>query len=259
MTLTAEEQAELTVAKNRLENPSLAAKLADAVGKPAERLIEALPESANEKIMEASRSALLKSLKLVAKTLREPSGTEARVKQHKIAALVSGGVGGALGLTALAAELPISTGIILRSILDIARSEGEDVRSAPTQLAGLTVLALGGRSAADDGAEVGYWATRTVLARSLAEVAEFLAEKGLAGEAAPVLVQLIHKVAARFSVQVSEKFAAQAIPVLGAIGGGALNMIFIDHFQDMARGHFVIRRLERKYGTAIVQSAYENA
>jgi hypothetical protein len=29
------------------------------------------------------------------------------------------------------------------------------------------------------------------------------------------------------------------------------------HFQEMARGHFVVRRLERKYSKEMVQVAYE--
>jgi hypothetical protein len=31
----------------------------------------------------------------------------------------------------------------------------------------------------------------------------------------------------------------------------------MDHFQEMARGHFVVRRLERKYGPELVQANYE--
>ena len=31
----------------------------------------------------------------------------------------------------------------------------------------------------------------------------------------------------------------------------------MDHFQDMARGHFVVRRLERKYGQEEVRRLYE--
>jgi hypothetical protein len=50
---------------------------------------------------------------------------------------------------------------------------------------------------------------------------------------------------------------AQAIPVIGAVGGGLVNTVFISHFQDMARGHFVIRRLERRHGSEIVLAAYK--
>jgi len=51
-----------------------------------------------------------------------------------------------------------------------------------------------------------------------------------------------------FSIQVSEKAAAQAVPAIGAAGGAIINPLFIDQFQDMTYGHFIIRRLERKYG-----------
>jgi hypothetical protein len=59
------------------------------------------------------------------------------------------------------------------------------------------------------------------------------------------------------SLFLSEKAAAQAVPAIGAAGGAIINTLFIDHFQDMARGHFIIRRLERKYGKEIVEHTYK--
>ena len=56
---------------------------------------------------------------------------------------------------------------------------------------------------------------------------------------------------------VSQKAAAQAIPLIGAAGGALINLAFVDHFQDMARGHFIVRRLERLYGEDIVQAEYD--
>jgi hypothetical protein len=44
---------------------------------------------------------------------------------------------------------------------------------------------------------------------------------------------------------------------LGAAGGAAINVAFMDHFQDMAEGHFTVRSLERKYGAEVVRAAYE--
>ncbi|MNL60800.1 hypothetical protein D3C87_1846440 [compost metagenome] len=41
------------------------------------------------------------------------------------------------------------------------------------------------------------------------------------------------------------------------MGGSSINVLFMDHFQDMARGHFVIRRLERKYGAEEVRRHYQ--
>jgi hypothetical protein len=142
-------------------------------------------------------------------------------------------------------------------MVDIARGEGENIHTVETQLACLEVFALGSNSQTDNDAETGYYATRTALARAVSEAAKYIAEKGIAEEGAPAIVRLISKIAIRFSVPVSEIFAAQSIPAIGAAGGAAINLIFINHFQDMARGHFTIRRLERKYGTKVVQSEYE--
>jgi len=50
--------------------------------------------------------------------------------------------------------------------------------------------------------------------------------------------------------------APMAIPAIGAVGGAMVNTFFIDHFQNMARGHFIIRKLERKYGLESVKDKY---
>jgi hypothetical protein len=69
-------------------------------------------------------------------------------------------------------------------------------------------------------------------------------------------VKLLTTVLTRFNIQVEEKVLLQAIPVVGAVGGAVINVMFIDHFQDMARGHFIVRRLERKYSPEIVEDWY---
>jgi len=54
----------------------------------------------------------------------------------------------------------------------------------------------------------------------------------------------------------SEKAAAQAVPIIGAAGGAILNWLFISHYQQMAKGHFTIRRLERLYPSQLVEARY---
>lgn len=49
---------------------------------------------------------------------------------------------------------------------------------------------------------------------------------------------------------------ASAVPVIGAAGGALINSIFMDHFQNMARGHFIMRNLEKIYGTEEVSRVY---
>ena len=36
-----------------------------------------------------------------------------------------------------------------------------------------------------------------------------------------------------------------------------MNYVFIEHFQEIAQGHFTVRRLERVYGKDIVRAEYE--
>jgi hypothetical protein len=146
---------------------------------------------------------------------------------------------------------------MLRSIADIARSKGEDPRSPGTAMACLEVFALGGPTASDDASESGYFAVRVALAKALSEAATYIAERGLVEEGAPVLVRLIATIAARFDVVVSEKAAAQLVPIAGAVGGATVNVLFMDHFQDMAEGHFTVRRLERTYGIDVVRAEYD--
>ena len=49
---------------------------------------------------------------------------------------------------------------------------------------------------------------------------------------------------------------AQSVPLIGAAGGAMVNVLFIRHFQDVARGHFTILRLEETYGADDVKAAY---
>jgi hypothetical protein len=190
--------------------------------------------------------------------LTTPNQTRPRsIALHRGLAIASGAAGGAFGLVGLSIELPISTVIMLRSIVDIARGESEDLSNPEAGLACLQVFALGGRPPAADAVDAGYFAARGLFAKSLAEAARFIAERGMVEEGAPVLVRLLTQMASRFGVAVTQKIAAQAIPVIGALGGGAVNYAFVCHFQDVARGHFTVRRLERTYGKELIRTEYE--
>src|SRR5690606_15359215 len=152
------------------------------------------------------------------------------------------------GFLALPVELPVSTVIMLRSIASIAASEGEDLSLVEPRLSCLEVFALGGRTDRDNAGETAYYVVRAALTQAIREAAAYISERGIAERGAPVLVRLIASIASRFGIVVSEKAAAQAVPMIGAAAGAAVNLVFTEHFQNMAHGHFTIRRLERKYG-----------
>ncbi|QFU22910.1 EcsC family protein [Shewanella eurypsychrophilus] len=257
MQISSEHLTELKHAKHLLENPGLAAKMTDFVGTPIEMLIDRLPAKWNEKISQVTQSALNSATQAALYTMKNTPGEDASNKWHKLGVALSGGVGGFFGLAALTVELPVSTTLMLRSIADIARSEGESIDCPETQMACLQVFALGGSSKEDDGTDSGYFAVRSMLAKATAEAAEHLAKHGLAQKAAPVLVRFMAIIAERFGIQITQKAAAQAVPAIGAIGGATINTLFIDHFQDMARGHFIVRKLETKYSAEFIRQQYD--
>jgi len=256
MPLSDSELQDLRLAKRLFENPGLAARLSDVVGTPIERGLELLPKRWNAVVMEAAGKAIERALEVAISTMSHGETRAASNRWHKLLVGATGAAGGAGGLPALSLELPLSTTIILRSIADIARAEGEDLRTAEARVSCVQVLALGGASEKDDASEAGYFAARAAMARAVSEAVRHITERGMTQQGAPAILRLITAVASRFSINVTQKAAAQAVPVVGAVGGAIINTLFIDHFQNMAQGHFIVRRLERVHGREIVETAY---
>ena len=260
----------LREAVQRLEAPSVTIKIANMVGTPIEWAMERLPGSTADKIQNAIRIALEKAVAGALRTMNENAAAAARPRTHTAMAAASGAVGGFFGLKGTLVELPVTTTIIMRSVADIARSEGFLVTNPMVKGDCVQVFALGGRSSDDDAADSAYYAARVGLSEIARETGRMLAESAArqaagsasqgvqftSGQAAAWLAQIIEAVAQRFGVKVTEKLALQAAPILGAVSGAALNALFISHYQDMARGHFVVRRLEEKYGADVVRDAY---
>ena len=254
--MTESDLAALRSAAAALEHPGLAARLTNMVGKPIELIGYALPASASQAITAATSKALEMALEVALRSMHQaPRAGSQRL--HKALAVASGAAGGAFGLATLPIELPLSTIIMLRSIAEIARSEGEDLSDPEAALSCVQVFALGGRPGSADASESGYFAVRGMLAKSVTQAARFVVERGAVEEGGPVLVRFITQVASRFGLVVTQKLAAQAIPLVGALGGASVNYAFIEHFQEVARGHFTVRRLERAYGKEAVRKAYE--
>ena len=252
---------DLARAKRTLEHPSLAFHLAASVGLPIEALVKRLPDAVQRAIAEGTRRALTASLQVAIRTLDSDRRGPASNWLHRGVVMATGAAGGAAGLAGLAIELPVSTTLMLRSIADLARAEGEDLSSVATRLECLTVFAYGSPSPADDATDSAYFAMRAALARAVVQAAQHLSERAFAEavseRATPALVQLVGQIAQRFSVSVADKAAAQLVPLIGAVGGAAVNALFMNHFQDVAKAHFTVRRLERWHGSEPVRVTYE--
>ncbi|EFI4613551.1 EcsC family protein [Escherichia coli] len=269
---------DLEKAVKLLEQATITEKMTQMVGKPIDYLMSKLPKGAEAQIYSLVEKALHKAADAALWSLNNEPNREASTKTNKFFAAVSGAVGGTFGFSALAIELPLSTTIMLRSVADIARSEGFDLDKVETKQACLEVFALGGPSENDnavdtayendDAVDTAYYATRSftaeamqILSKELSEIATKKVSVNAAMNLTPTqtgkwLATLIEKVATRFGIVITEKTAAQVVPVIGAFAGATLNIMFTDYYQDMARGHFIIKRLEKKYGSELIKSEY---
>ncbi len=208
---------------------------------------------------DAPQTALgIASRRLTAWSARALRGAQAQSRTlHKLAVIGTGAAGGAFGLVALPAELPLTTTLMFRSICSIARAHGEALDDPAVQMQCLLVLALGGPAPDDDDAQWGYFMVRGALAQAISRASSELAAKGIGAHSSSVLLQLMRQIASRLSVQISEQIAAKSVPALGAIFGAAINAAFIDHFQKIADAHFTVRELERAYGEVQVRAQWD--
>lgn len=249
------DRALLAGAYESLEHPGLASRLGSIVGSPIEIGFHLLPRQWYRRLHTLNERIILTALSSVISTLDKKPSVQASAGYHKALSFATGGVSGLFGLPALLVELPITTTLMLRSIADIAQSYGEDLSQTEPRLACLQVFALSGRTHDDDATESGYYGVRLAMSISLFNASDRILKHGL--EQSPVMIKMVSFIAQRFGVQVQQKAAAKMVPVVGAVSSAVINVIFMQHFQQIAHAHFAIRSLERKYGKALVQAEYE--
>ena len=256
--LTEADRQTLLRAFDYLEHTSFAVKLTNVVGTPIEMALKLLPSRWYRKLHRAAETSVDLALRLIlSRKMTHPAFSAPSDLGHRVLGMAAGAVGGLMGGPALLLELPVTTGLMLSSIVEIARREGEDLSSMDTRLACMAVFALGGRTDEDDAADTGYYGLRLALEAPMAEASRYLAQLSQSSVAKPpALIQLVSTISRRFGVVISEKAAAEMIPLVGAAGGAFINNMFIEHFQNVARGHFSLRRLERKYSHALIKQHY---
>lgn len=243
-------------AKTALESPNFIVKVSNLIGSPLERGLSYLPNTIQKKINSTCYTALNKSAEIALWSLSSRVNKPSNFS-HKALATLSGGIGGFWSWGGFMCEIPISTTIIIRSICEIAKAHGEDLSTPEGKLECLSVFSLGGRSNSDDISDTGYYIIRSSLASMIQDSSKYLAVKKATKEIAPSLVKLLQTIASKFSLRVSEKAIAMSLPIIGAVGGAAINAMFISYYQQIAEGHFTIRYLERKYGKDKIKEIYE--
>lgn len=238
-----------------LETPGFLIQAANALGKPLELMQKKLPRPVQIALSRATERALYKTLDISIATLAEsPPSPQLRQplwegQKHTLAAATAGALGGFFGAATLALELPLTTGIIFRSIANIARDFGEDLQDPAVRMECLQIFAMGSpETSADDALNSSYFTQRLAFAAYLGN----LAEKG----SASLMSRLITRIASRYELVVTEKVLVEALPILGAVGGAVINSAFTNYFNQTSYYHFGLRRLERKYGTDVIRKIY---
>ncbi|TBV26547.1 EcsC family protein [Meridianimaribacter sp. CL38] len=270
-TVTEEDLAIIRKAKHDMVNLSWAIKGVNKLGGAIESGSKLIPDKMISLIQRSTENILLKILKTNLLTLKKNKEFKKPSKRTYKAIVTASGAGAGffgsttgVGTAIFISEMTVTTKFLMRTILDIARSQGENIYTAEAQMECLKVFALGGSSESDDGLETSYYLTRAGLTSALGNVSassiKAIINSTVAGASAMgsnVITKFITQIASRLSILITEKAIAQAVPIAGAVGGGSINFIFINHFQKMATAHFSIRRLERKYGEELVRKAYE--
>ena len=199
-----------------------------------------LPSALQDKLRGLSESALARAFDVAILGLRGegasavPSGARGQIVRGSV--IASGAIGGFAGFSGIAPDLGFTTLTIMREIGRIAVEQGEDLSTDDARRACLEVFALRSFHPRADESEIGYFSARLLM------------------RGRPIVL-LMSEVASRYGLAVSQKVATQMVPVAGAICGAALNAAFLAHYQSLARAHFTIRRLERRYGPEVRNAA----
>lgn len=156
------------------------------------------------------------------------------------AALATGAAGGAGGIATAVAELPFTITVLLHAIRREARRAGFDPDDPWIMAEALRTFGSGGPAATDDGIDTSFIGARLALT-------------------GPALQRLIATVAPRLAATLGQKIVAQAVPVLGAVSGAALNAAFLRHYREAAAIRFALLRLAETHGAAPVMQAFATA
>ncbi len=200
--------------------------LANRLGAQLDEALAHLPAGVRTTVEQATAAALGHAFR-VAQAGRHAPSTGPRGAQA-LAAL-TGAVGGAGGLAGALAEVPVTITVFLHAISQAARDEGFDPDAPAVRAECLRVLQAGSPMPEDDALDTGFVGARIALN----------------GQA---MQKLIATIAPALSTILARKLAAQAVPVLGAVTGAALNAAYLAYFRELAAIRFALMRLTLLHG-----------
>lgn len=209
-------------------------RLVNRLGGTLEHQLSALPDGLRNQIERLTAQALETSYGIAA---RAP---DLGPRAPMMAAVAAGAAGGAGGLTTAVAELPVTVTLFLNTIRSTAREAGFDPDQDWVRAECLQVFAAGSPLAQDDGVNTSFLASRLALTGSTVQ-------------------NLIRTIAPKLAAVLGQKLAAQAVPVLGAVSGAALNAAFLGYYREVAHVRFAMLKLAQVYGTDAVEAEFRIA
>lgn len=209
-------------------------RLVNRLGGTLENQLSSLPESVRGQIERLTAQALETAYGLAA---RAPDLGQ---RTPMVAAIATGAAGGAGGLATAVAELPVTVTLFLNTIRSVAREAGLDPNEDWVRAECLQVFAAGSPLKQDDGVNTSFVASRLALSGSAVQ-------------------NLISTIAPKLAAVLGQKLAAQAVPVIGAVSGAALNAAFLSYYREVARVRFELVKLGRIHGAEEVEAEFRLA
>ncbi len=225
----------LAYAYGRANGPFV--KLVNRLGGGVESQMQRLPASVRAELERAVSQALQKAHGLAAVGRRAP---DLGPRGATYAAMASGAIGGAAGLAGSLVELPVTITVMLHAIRSEAAAAGYDPNDPQVRLACIEVFSAGSPLRGDDGVNTAFLSARLAVTGG-------------------TLQKVLAVVVPRLAVVFGQKLAAQAVPVMGALTGAALNAAFLNYYRELARIRFRLMRLAEVHGAEVVLTAFAGA
>ena len=209
-------------------------RLVNRIGSSLESQLSALPDSFRAQIERLTAQALEASYGVASRT------PDLGQRAPMVAAIAAGAAGGSGGLATAVAELPVTVTLFLNTIRSVAREAGLDPDEDWVRAECLQVFAAGSPLAQDDGVNTSFVASRLALSGSAVQ-------------------NLIATIAPKLAAVLGQKLAAQAVPVIGAVSGAALNAAFLSYYRDVACVRFELVKLGQTHGADAVEAEFRIA
>lgn len=211
--------------------------MVNKLGGSLEKQMAFIPDTTRDQIERVVERALTLSYAVAGQGNRLPDTGD---RGALMAAMATGAAGGAGGLPTALAELPLTITVILHAIRQAAVEAGFDPADPAIRAECIRIFGAGSPMAADDGINTSFLSARLTLTGTAVQ-------------------KVIATVAPKLAAALGQKLAAQAVPVLGAVTGAALNAAFLTYYRDIARIRFALLRLAQTHGAEPVLVAFRAA